>query len=643
MSDIWRLLNFLKGGTGCCRSADTYSNDAEGSVLPVLIGDSHFAYKQQVPDAGSGFGQPENPPAAEANATVKQACPRSGFGQHEDQATSQADATVVEACQRSGFPQLENSPAAEAHAIVSEACGSPVACPDTKNDTLQSPPPADAAEVINENKPREQRQKVLEPKAQLVVKPKPKTGKPTTAPLQSASALQAVPTQKPKALAKAVQSHPLKAAPVQKTESLAKAELREAKRKEIGARLGKVMEDAKGGDSIFKDRVVLLPFRPEPLPTSSLPTLQGRKEKVKVNSKHVVLRTPLQGPVPPGFEKVVLAAGCFWGLEMAMWKLPGLGIYSTAAGYAAGSTPNPSYEEVCSGRTGAAEAVLIVFNPDRISLVDILRWFWECHDPTQKDAQGNDIGTQYRSGLYYFSQEQRQLMDASKAAYQKALDVLGRGRGLITTEILAEDSFNKSPGSLFYFAEEQHQQYFAKPGNRPYCSALPLGVTLGAFEDWAPSPALLLKSKPFLAEDFWEQHGPSHITRQKELSANIIRNFEVVNTDAAWKEQLGSDRHQILRLKGTEAPGSGEYDRYFPKTGVFKCAACELPVYAADSKFESDCGWPCFDEVIYSTERGCHVLMQLENDALELVCSRCGSHLGHVFFGEKCTPKDERH
>lgn len=451
---------------------------------------------------------------------------------------------------------------------------------------------------------------------------------------------------KPKPKPEPPKIKPKKTKPSQenKATQLTKEELKAKKIQEIGKRFSQVFEEAKGGPGLeIPQRVILLPPQSVPYTPSAQQRLAGRSQEMKVRSVHYVLRTPMRAPWPSGFQKVVMASGCFWGLEMAMWKLSEYGVYSTAVGYAAGSTPNPTYEEVCSERTGAAEAVQVIYDPQKISIVDILRWFWEAHDPTQGNGQGNDIGSQYRSGLYYFTEDQHKLMVASRSAYQKALDKAGRGRGPITTEIIGAQQFKESPGSLFYYAEDSHQQYFAKPGRSPYCSAQPLKVALPPFEEWAPTSALQSKYKSLLPDILWEQHGPQQMSHQAETSANIIRQFEVAKNDADWRKQLGDERYEILRSKGTEPPGSGEYDRYFPERGVFRCAACELPVYAADSKFRSDCGWPCFDQVIYSKERGCHVLVQLEQSGLELLCSRCGSHLGHVFFGEKCTARDERH
>merc|ERR1719261_1921862 len=155
----------------------------------------------------------------------------------------------------------------------------------------------------------------------------------------------------------------------------------------------------------------------------------------------------MEGPWPASMQVAVFANGCFWGSEKGIWRLPGGGIYSTAVGYAAGYTPNPTYEECCSGRTGSSEAVQVVFDPEKISLVDILRWFWEAHDPTCGMGQGNDRGTQYRSGLYYFDDAQKQLYEASKAAYEKALKDAGKGQGPITTEILAASDYEQ----VFYY------------------------------------------------------------------------------------------------------------------------------------------------------------------------------------------------
>ena len=179
--------------------------------------------------------------------------------------------------------------------------------------------------------------------------------------------------------------------------------------------------------------------------------LAGRPDPIPTADKHHINGRPLKGPYPEGLEMAAFGMGCFWGAERKFWEL-GDGIHITAAGYAAGVTPNPTYEEVCSGMTGHNEVVLVVFDPKKISYERLLKTFWENHDPTQGMRQGNDVGTQYRSGIYVYSPEQRRAAEASKADYGKEL---ARQRfGAITTEIL--------DAPTFYFAEDYHQQYLAK-------------------------------------------------------------------------------------------------------------------------------------------------------------------------------------
>jgi peptide-methionine (S)-S-oxide reductase len=207
--------------------------------------------------------------------------------------------------------------------------------------------------------------------------------------------------------------------------------------------------------------------------TLDLPTpetaLKGRAEAIPTARTHFVNGRPLKGPYPDDAQQIVLGLGCFWGAERMLWSLPG--VWVTAVGYAGGVTPNPTYEETCSGRTGHTEAVLVVFDPKQTSLEAILKAFWEGHDPTQGMRQGGDIGTQYRSAIYTHSADQARAAEASKAAFGKALGAAGYGA--ITTEI--------APAGPFYFAEDYHQQYLAKnPGG--YCGlggtgvACPIGV-----------------------------------------------------------------------------------------------------------------------------------------------------------------------
>ncbi len=207
-----------------------------------------------------------------------------------------------------------------------------------------------------------------------------------------------------------------------------------------------------------------------PKPEEALP---GRTQTMPVPEKHFVNGNPLKPPFPPGMETAMFGMGCFWGAERKFWQLNG--VFSTSVGYAAGYTPNPTYKEVCSGMTGHNEVVFVVFDPKVISYTDLLKTFWESHNPTQGMRQGNDTGTQYRSGIYVYSQEQKKLAEASRDAYQQELKKAGYGE--ITTEIIDAPEY--------YYAEDYHQQYLAKnPGG--YCGlggtnvACPIGLGVGS-------------------------------------------------------------------------------------------------------------------------------------------------------------------
>jgi len=199
------------------------------------------------------------------------------------------------------------------------------------------------------------------------------------------------------------------------------------------------------------------------IPTAA-EALKGRDKKMPVPKAHFVNGHPLEPPFPAGLEMALFGLGCFWGAERIFWKAPG--VFTTAVGYAAGPTPNPTYEEVCSGKTGHNEVVRVVFDPRATSFDALLKIFWEGHNPTQGMRQGNDIGTQYRSGIYVYSPEQRAQAETSKAAYQSALSKSGHGP--ITTEILEAPEF--------YYAEDYHQQYLAK-NPAGYCGLGGTGVS----------------------------------------------------------------------------------------------------------------------------------------------------------------------
>jgi peptide-methionine (S)-S-oxide reductase len=200
------------------------------------------------------------------------------------------------------------------------------------------------------------------------------------------------------------------------------------------------------------------------MPTAAT-ALPGRREPIPTATNHFVNGHPLKGPYPEGHETAVFGMGCFWGAERKFWEL-GDAIYVTAAGYAGGLTPNATYQEVCTGQTGHNEVVLVVFDPKRISYEMLLKTFWESHDPTQGMRQGNDVGTQYRSGIYVTSPSQRAAAEASKEKYERLL--VAKGFGGITTEILAAPEF--------YFAEDYHQQYLAKNPSG-YCGLGGTGVS----------------------------------------------------------------------------------------------------------------------------------------------------------------------
>jgi peptide-methionine (S)-S-oxide reductase len=205
-----------------------------------------------------------------------------------------------------------------------------------------------------------------------------------------------------------------------------------------------------------------------PSPEEALP---GRAERMRVPESHFLNGAPLEPPFPEGTELALFGLGCFWGAERVFWKTPG--VVSTSVGYAGGITPNPTYEEVCTGRTGHAEVVRVVFDPKKVTYEQLLRVFWESHDPTQGMRQGNDVGTQYRSAIYTYGEGQRTAAEASRDAYRKALDA--EGHGAITTEIRAAPEF--------YYAEDYHQQYLGKNPDG-YCGlggtgvACPIGLAV---------------------------------------------------------------------------------------------------------------------------------------------------------------------
>jgi peptide-methionine (S)-S-oxide reductase len=315
------------------------------------------------------------------------------------------------------------------------------------------------------------------------------------------------------------------------------------------------------------------------MPTEALP---GRGQPAfAVPERHAVLGTPLEPPFPEGTSIVIFGLGCFWGAERRFWQIDG--VYTTAVGYAGGFTPNPTYEEVCSGRTGHTEAVLVVFDPEKVSYWDLLRVFWEAHDPTQGMRQGNDVGTQYRSAIYYADDDQRRIAEETREAYEEALR--RDGYGSITTEI--------APAGRFYYAEGYHQQYLQKVPYG-YCGlggtgvSCPIGIDVDA------------------TNDEWSR------------------------TDREWRELLSPEQYAVLREAATELPFSGECVDT-DDDGLYRCAGCGNKLFDSRAKYHSGTGWPSFTETVSPDaveliEDRSHGMVRTE-----VRCARCRSHLGHIF------------
>jgi peptide-methionine (S)-S-oxide reductase len=325
-------------------------------------------------------------------------------------------------------------------------------------------------------------------------------------------------------------------------------------------------------------------YKPEMVTAES--ALRGRAERpFEVPSRHAVLGTPMEPPFPEGIETAVFALGCFWGAERLYWRTPG--VFTTAVGYAGGFTPNPTYDEVCSGRTGHAEAVLVAFDPAKVSYETLLKTFFEEHDPTQGMRQGNDVGTQYRSAIYYATEEQRASAETAKKMYDEA--VRRAGYQEVTTEI--------APAGPFYYAEEDHQQYLHWVPNG-YCGLQGTGVSCsiaGAQE----------------ADDG---------ERLKPVASN----------EDEWRSRLSPEQYAVLRQAGTERAFTGAYTD-IEDDGLYRCAACGNPLFDSGTKYHSGSGWPSFTEAVSPDA------VELSEDVshgmvrTEVRCARCHSHLGHVF------------